>query len=239
MSRRDEFKPSNPTKKYYDWSQEENSFTHYDSESKTRIPVPSPFRFVVLRQRAAIMGFTEDKKERIFSNAINEREGNRVFDVRTKDAGIAKGLWKEIKDQVRDAGGSYCKIIHAMDEKGEVVCIRIKGNSLFSWGESVGRNEERQIDEWICTDSFKEKEFNKEMHSYPEFRFNGSLSAEQVDLVDSVYARLESYFNTAQEEKKSNSNSGNSQTSHQSNATSNQSKGADSYQVDEDDDLPF
>jgi hypothetical protein len=208
MARYEESRASNPTAKYLDWDQHEQSFSYWDAglETPARVPVNLPFKFVVIRQRAVIMGFTNDEnKDRIYSNELAETDlGFREFNVRTKEGAIACGLWRNIKQQVKENGGSFCKIIHAVCE-GEIVCIRVKGSGLLSWGSTVGslKNRDRIPDEFITVTGFEEGDWNNEKYTYPIFDFAGSLNVTQNKRVDELDAKLDKYYNfVAQEQAK-------------------------------------
>jgi hypothetical protein len=211
MSRREEYRPHNPTEKYYDWDQVERSFSYWDATAAARVPAKLPFKFLVLRQRAVIMGFTEDEsKDRIFSNEVKERDlGWAEFNVRTKNYPIAKGTWKNIKDLVKKYGGSYYKVIHAVSAEGEIICIRIKGNGLLSWGNSVGtrKNEERLFDEYVAAIGFEEGDFEGRTYTYPTFAFSGPLTPSQSKKADNLHETLTKYYEFLEKEKLENQRS--------------------------------
>lgn len=207
MARHEEFRPANPTAKYYVWDQLLQTFSFWDTslETPARVPSALPFKFLVLRQRAVIMGFTEDEsKDRIYSNEVKESDlGRSEFSVRTKERVIARGLWKNIKKEVNEIGGSYCKIIHAASSDGEVICIQIKGNGLLSWGNLVGlrKNEERLRDEFVMVDGFDQADFQGTPYSFPTFTFAGSLTAAQNKKADELDKQLDRYYDFIAAEK--------------------------------------
>lgn len=206
MARYEEKRATNPTAKYLDWDQHEQSFSYWDAnlETPARVPVNLPFKFVVIRQRVVIMGFTNDEnKDRIYSNEIQDsRIGFDVFNVRTKDGVIAKGVYKDIKNVVNQNGGRLCKVIHAVCEN-EIVCIRVKGNGLTSWINTVGtkKNSERLPDEFIIVKGFEEGEYNGEFYTYPVFDFAGSLNVTQNKKVDDLDKKLDKYYFDLSEEQ--------------------------------------
>lgn len=207
MARHEEFRPANPTSKYFDWDQISQSFSYWDTslETPARVPSSLPFKFLVLRQRAVVMGFTEDdNKDRIYSNEVKETQlGISEFNVRTKERVIARGLWKNIKKAVNEAGGNYCKIIHAVSSEGAVICIRIKGSSLLSWGQSVGlrKYEERLRDEFVMVDGFDQGDFQGTPYSFPTFSFAGTLTSAQNKKADELDKQLDRYYDYIATEK--------------------------------------
>lgn len=134
----------------------------------------------------------------IYSNQVKYTTKEEL-NVRYQDGTeMAKGLWKDIKDLVKQNGGHYTKIIYGMDIDGVIICLRIRGEALLSWGHIVGKNEKRQFDEWILNDAFESKVYDEKPYSVPAFKFGGSVSVEDFKKSDDAHDLLVAYFSGKQ-----------------------------------------
>lgn len=198
MARQDEFQAQSPVQLHYDWRSDQNSFCFYDKDTESRIPTGVPFKFAVLKQAIRITG-VDSNNIGLYSNEVKNTTKEQLFVRRQDGSEVAKGFWKDIKDVVKQNGGNYTKIIYGMDIDGVIISLRIKGESLISWGHIVGKNERRFGDEWILNDSFESKEFVQsngavQPYSIPSFKFGGSFTAEDIIQADNAYDAIDSYL---------------------------------------------
>lgn len=198
MARQDEFQAQSPVQLYYDWRSDENSFCYYDKEADSRVAAGIPFKFLVLKQMVSVTGVHPSTKVGIYSNQVKYTTKEELT-VRYQDGtDLAKGYWKDIKDLVKQNGGHYTKIIYGMDVDGVIICIRIRGEALLSWGHIVGKNEKRQFDEWILNDDYESKVYDEKPYSVPSFKFGGSVSVEDFKKSDEAHDLLVAYFSGKQ-----------------------------------------
>lgn len=193
MGRADEFRASNPAERYYDWRSDQNAFCWYDKDNETRIAEEMPFKFLILRQSIRITGVDEQTKQQILSNEV-KNVGNEVLKVRLKDGTVlAQGFWNQIKSVVNGFGGHYTKIIYAMDEAGSIICIRVRGKGLLSWGNTIDKFFKKQKEEWIVVNGFEEFQYDGSTYSFPTFGFGGKPEKEQLTNAESLWEELEDY----------------------------------------------
>ncbi|MBO9613392.1 MAG: hypothetical protein J7619_11885 [Dyadobacter sp.] len=194
MGRADEFRPSNPAERFYDWRSDENAFCFYDKDMDARIPAPLPFKFLILRQSIRITGVDKQTNQQILSNEVRS-VSKETLNVRLKDGNVlSSGFWSQIKEEVNAFGGHYTKIIYAMDADGNMICLRIRGKGLQAWGDTVGKNQRRQRDEWISVIEYGEDFYDEKPFSWPLFEFGGSLSKEMSQRGDELYEELDAYY---------------------------------------------
>lgn len=194
MGRADEFRASNPAERFYDWRSDQNAFCWYDKDNDERIPEAIPFKFLIIRQSIRITGVDEQTKQQILSNEVRS-VGKEELKVRLKDGtALAEGYWRDIKETVKGFGGNYTKILFAMDEAGSLICLRIRGNGLTAWGDTIDKSQKRQKDEWIVNDGFKEFQYKDETFSHPTFAFGGSLPKELYEKSEELYEELKAYY---------------------------------------------
>ncbi|MCF0074008.1 hypothetical protein LZD49_26235 [Dyadobacter sp. CY261] len=194
MGRADEFRPSNPAERFYDWRSDENAFCFYDKESEARIAEPLPFNFLILRQSIRITGVDKQTNQQILSNEVRS-VSKEPLNVRLRDGKVlSTGYWSEIKEEVNSFGGHYTKIIFAMDAAGSMICLRIRGKGLQAWGDTIGKSQRRQRDEWIVVNGYQEDFYDEKPFSWPTFEFGGSISKEMWQRSDDLYKELEEYY---------------------------------------------
>jgi len=233
MARQDEFQAQSPVQLYYDWRSDENSFCYYDKEADSRVAAGVPFKFLILKQMVTVTGMDPVRKVGIYANQVKFTTKEEL-NVRRRDGSeVAKGLWKDIKDVVKQNGGHYTKTIYGMDIDGVIICIRIRGEALLSWGQIVGKNEKRQFDEWVLNDEYETKDYNGEPYSVPCFKFGGSVSVEDFKKSDDAHDQLVAYFSGNQSSAPTNAPASSSPHSMPAASTNTM------LPENDDDDLPF
>jgi len=130
---------TSPIKKYLQFSGSTGLFSYYDKEQKERVELEE-LEIIVLDVRASITGFDATSKAQITSNLIAET-GTEILKVSSwkdgKSRDIAEGLYKDIKDKVKTAGGKFTtNVICLCDVTGdglEVCNLQFQGSSLNGW----------------------------------------------------------------------------------------------------------
>ena len=196
MSRKDEFKNENPNPSNYflEWKSELQCFSYYDKEKQERVPVELPFKFLTLKEMQTVKGWNDASESAIFSNEV-KYVSTEELNVRSFKGGtIAKGLYKNIRTQIQDAGGHYVKSIYIMTEQGEIWNLQLKGSAVSEWSEFTKKTKSRLGDEWVEVVSAEERKKGAIKYTVPVFRFNTSLTNKQGDQADEVYATLKLYM---------------------------------------------
>jgi hypothetical protein len=107
---------------------------------------------------------------------------------------IAKGLYADIKDKVKNAGGHYVKSIYIMLEDGTLANIQLKGSAVQQWGEFTNKSLSRLPEEWVVVDKAVDGKKGAVKFTTPGFKFGGSLSDEDANQADLVFDELETYL---------------------------------------------
>lgn len=205
MSRKQEFSSggSNPTTLWLEWKSDEKKFEYWDKESQTRKQIPLPFTFLVLKEMSKVSGWHEprqDEGSRIFSNEIKymSEEISVKYAASSngkKPAGeLCKGLYKDVKEKIKTAGGHYCKSIYAITKKGTLINIQIKGAVVQEWGNFTQKTKNRLPDEWVTVTGADSRTKGKVNYSVPIFSFSGSLTKEEEMLADTAYNEIDGYM---------------------------------------------
>lgn len=136
MSRSNNTDIVSPVKRYFEWSSEHGSFKYYDKEEKKNVPVPLPFRFMVLDQLNSIGGFSDSAQSSFWSNDVRDMR-TEVLTVRTKDGLVASGVYEKIKDRIKAEGAKYAKTVfiayYDADKHLYIGSIKFIGSSVSAW----------------------------------------------------------------------------------------------------------
>lgn len=128
----------NPANRFFQWGGGKGEISYYDKEKEENIIVPFPFTFLVLDELNGVTGFSEKDHSGIWSNDVRDMRKEQLI-VRSKGGIIAQGLYGDIKDSIKAAGGKYTKQIYIAyrDESNELVIGHFKasGAALTAWIE--------------------------------------------------------------------------------------------------------
>lgn len=185
---------SNPAKRFLEWKSNDKCFSYYDKEKKENISVPLPFKFLVLDQLHTVSGWNDATSSGIFSNEV-KFISKQVMTVKPfKGNEIAKGLYADIKEKVKNAGGHYVKSIYIMLEDGTLANIQLKGSAVQQWGEFTNKSLSRLPEEWVVVDKAIDGKKGAVKYTTPGFTFGGSLSDKEAAQADLVFDELETYL---------------------------------------------
>ena len=207
MSRKSEFQNENPNpaKMFLEWKSEQKTFCFYDKEKSENVFLELPFKFLTLIEMHTVKGWNNASESAIYSNEV-KFIGTEELSVKSFKGGkIAKGLYKNIKSQIKDAGGHYTKSIYAMLTDGTIVNFQLKGSVVREWGEFTKKTRSRLSDEWVEVDGYQEMKSGGIKYTVPTFIFNTSLTEEEGKMADECYETLKEYMNkytSATEEEK-------------------------------------
>lgn len=197
MSRRDEFKQENPNPatRFLEWKSEKKCFEFYNKDTEKREDVQLPFRFLVLKEMHTVKGWNDASESAIYSNEVKFIGSEEVTVRSFKGGEIAKGLYKDIRTKIQDAGGHYVKSLYIMTEENEVWNIQLKGSAVSEWSEFTKKSRSRLFYEWVLIESADERKKGAVNYTVPIFQYNTSLSEEEGKKADEVYAVVETYMN--------------------------------------------
>jgi hypothetical protein len=192
-SRKSEFTGSfeKPASKYYEWSSEEGCFKYYDREKRENVLVPLPLTFLVLKEFHTVKGWHDKSSSGIFANEV-KNIGTEPLEVKAFKGGvITRGIYKDIKDVIANAGGRYIKSIYAMTKDGEIVNFQLKGAAVKAWGDATQKGRSRLADEWVTVAEIESLKKGRVSYTVPVFKFDGSLSDAEGMQADLAYDKLD------------------------------------------------
>lgn len=185
---------SNPAKRFLEWKSNDKCFSYYDKEKKENVKVELPFKFLVLDQLHTVSGWNDATQSGIYSNEV-KFISKQVMTVKPfKGNEIAKGLYADIKEKIKNAGGHYVKSIYIMLEDGTLANIQLKGSAVQQWGEFTNKSLSRLPEEWVVVDKAVEGKKGAVKFTTPGFKFDCSLSDTEASQADVVFDELETYL---------------------------------------------
>ena len=187
---------SNPATKFLSWKSNDKQFSYYDKETKENILVPLPLKFLVLDEMHSISGWNDATQSGIYSNEVKFISKETMTVKPFKGNEIAKGLYKDIKEKVKSAGGHYVKSIYIMLEDGTLANLQLKGSAVQKWGEFTAKGKQRLVDEWVVVDKAVDGKKGAVKFTTPDFRFLQSITDAESELADECFNTLEAYMNT-------------------------------------------
>jgi|GEM_PF-6101693 len=133
---------ASPIKRYLGFSGSTGLFSYYDKDAKETVELEE-LSIIVLDVRGSVTGYNSGSKASISSNMVAEI-GNEPLQVQSWKDGkknlIAEGLYKDIKVEVKEAGGKFTTNIICLADvgEGEEVCnLQLTGSALNGWIEFV------------------------------------------------------------------------------------------------------
>lgn len=187
---------SNPATKFLSWKSNDKQFSYYDKETKENVLVPLPLKFLVLDEMHSISGWNDAAQSGIYSNEVKFISKETMTVKPFKGNEIAKGLYKDIKEKVKSAGGHYVKSIYIMLEDGTLANLQLKGSAVQKWGEFTAKGKQRLVDEWVVVDKAVDGKKGAVKFTTPDFRFLQSITDAESELADECFNTLEAYMST-------------------------------------------
>lgn len=187
---------TNPAGKFFEWKSNEKTFVYFDKETKTNVTVPLPFKFLVLDELHTIKGWNDATESGIYANEVKFISRDEMVVKPFKGNEIARGLYKDIKEKAKAAGGHYVKSIYIMLEDGSIANLQLKGAACQAWGDFTSKGKQRLLDEWVSVVGFDEAKKGSVKYTTPIFGYLASLDGAEADLADEAFNTLEAYLKT-------------------------------------------
>lgn len=185
---------SNPTSKYLDWKSNDKSFSYYDKEAGENVKVDLPLRFVFLQHYHTVKGWNDASQSGIYSNEVYYI-GSEPMTVRAFKGGtIAEGIYKDIKQDITNAGGKYHRSVYVMLEDGSIANLSFKGAVVREWSDFMESSKNLVDNQWIEVNSAKDQKKGSIKYSTPEFTLGANLNAKDSAQADSVASELKAYL---------------------------------------------
>ena len=176
---RPEQKQKNPAKKFLEWKSEEQCFMFYNKETEQNEKVELPLNMVIIEHYHTVKGWDDKNESSIYSNEVFAI-GTDPLTVKsfgskkanTQGRTIGKGLYKDIKNEVKAEGAHYSRSIYAVTSNLELINISLKGSGVQSYSDFVNNvlNGDHNFDkQWVKITGAEERKKGKVTYSVPVF----------------------------------------------------------------------
>jgi hypothetical protein len=187
---------TNPSTKFIEWKSNDKCFSFYDRETSANVSISLPFKFLVLDELHTVKGWNDASSSQINSNEVKFISRDEMTVKPFKGNEIAKGLYKDIKERIKAAGGHYVKSVYCMLEDGSIANLQLKGAACQSYGDFTAKTRSRLTDEWVVVAKAIDGKKGAVKYTTPGFEFDKSLSESEADLADEAFNTLEAYLKT-------------------------------------------
>lgn len=190
---RPERKNINPAKKFLEWRSNDKCFSYYDKDKKEDVMVELPLQFVILEHYHTVKGWDDDSESGIFANEVWSI-GTEEVNVRSfKGGNIAKGIYKDIRERIRGAGGHYARSIYAVTPDLEIVNISLKGSGVASYSSFMNDFGDHNFTKnWIKVTGAKEEKKGSVKYSTPIFEVGAEIK--NVEAIRPFAQELQEYI---------------------------------------------
>lgn len=186
----------NPATKFLDWKSDQKGFSYYDKGLAKNVEVPLPFKFVFLDELSTVKGWNDASSSGIYANEVKYLSKEPMTVKAFKGGVLAQGLYNEIKDRVKNAGGHYSKSIYIMTEDGALANVQLKGSATQQWGEFVKANKNSITRTWVNVTTATESKKGKVVFSVPNFTVGADIEDVDANDADAKFDELEAYLKT-------------------------------------------
>lgn len=199
---------SNPAQRFLEWKSNEKTFSYYDKEKKENITVDLPFKFLFLEHYHTVKGWNDKSESAIYSNEVFSIGMSPLTVKSFKGGEIATGLYKDIKDRVKSAGGHYTRSIYGMLEDGSIINLQLKGSAVGGlkaeksldgkakegYSDFYNNNSNSTEQNWISVSGAAEGKSGSVKYSIPQFVIDGKITTATDKLANVAANTLGDYM---------------------------------------------
>lgn len=187
---------STPVAKYLNWKSNEKAFSYYDKEQGKNILVELPIKFLFLEHYHTVKGWNDASESGIYSNEVYSI-GKEEMNVKAFKGGeIGSGLYKDIKERIKNAGAVYHRSIYAMNEQGEIINLQLKGIGVKAYSDFYNENNHLLDNQWIEINSAKDGKKGSIKFSSPEFTIGSNITKSEDKIANECADKLQSYMDS-------------------------------------------
>lgn len=190
---RPEKKNTNPAAKFLEWKSDDKCFAYWCREKKENVKVELPLQFVILEHYHTVKGWNDDSESGISANEVWSI-GTEKINVRSFKGGqIAEGIYKDIRERIRGAGGHYARSIYAVTSDLEIINISLKGSGVSSYSDFINDFGDHNFTKnWIKVSGAKDLKKGKVSYSVPIFEKSSEIK--DVEAIRPFAETLQEYI---------------------------------------------
>ena len=195
---------SNPATKFLEWKSKQKCFGYFDKskgEKGENVLIELPIKFQFLEEFHTIKGYHEASESSIYSNEIKTMKEEltvKSFKLKTP---ITKGLYKNIKHEVKSAGGKYGKSVYAIFN-GEIVNFQLYGASITPFIFYTSGDKKTNVKghahlletNFIEVNEFVDKKKGANKYTEPVFSLGETFTTDENNFANEKYKDIVAYF---------------------------------------------
>lgn len=212
----------NPAKKFLHWKSNDKNFEYYDktqkdNPNKGKVRVEIPLKLLFLEHYSTVKGWSDSADSGIWSNEVYN-SFNSELEVKNSNGTICKGLYKDNKALINNAGGKFYKSIYCMTEDGEIINLQLKGaciggikkeksttkEDVNGWSTFYGGDKKRKIkgnshlldNQWFEINEVREGKSGSVKYSIPFFEVGEVLTKKENELANQAVKSLQTYMDS-------------------------------------------
>lgn len=185
---------SNPAKKFIEWKSNDKCFSYYDKAKGENIKISLPVKFQFLEHFHTVKGWNDASESGIFANEV-KFISKEPFKVRSfKGGDIAEGLYRDIRSDIRDAGGKYYRSIYVLLD-GEIVNLQLKGACVSAYSTFMEGYENQIESNFITVNEVLEQKKGATKYTTPVFQIGDGFNKTEMINADESYKIIADYYN--------------------------------------------
>jgi len=184
----------NPCARWFEWSNGEVKF--FDKARGERIVSGLPFSFLLLDKLSDIGGWHNASSSGIYSNAVRDTRRQNLVVRAFKGGTIAEGLYVDIKDQVKTAGGRFQAVLYLGYKDGDslrIGALKLRGAALSAWMEFEREHRHRLFESAIVIAGCDEGRKGSIVYRVPKFELR-AISAASASEATALDRQLQEYL---------------------------------------------
>ena len=206
---------ANPVKKFLEWKSNDQNFQWYDKATCRKKGVELPLKVLFLEHYHTVKGWSDSANSGIWSNEVFNSRKEEVT-VRNANGVIATGIYNEMKDTIKNAGGVYYRSVYCMTPEGEIINLQLKGAALgglnaetsvdktdvLGWSTFYGGDRKKNIkgvshlldNQWIEIKEAKGGKKGAVKFSIPHFEVGEVITRDEDKLANEAANKLQTYM---------------------------------------------
>lgn len=200
---------TNPAQKFLEWKSNDKQFVYYDKQKQENVPVELPFKCLFLEHYHTVKGWHDNSQSGIYSNEVFLISSEEINVKAFKGGEIATGIYKDIKDKIKNAGGHYTRSIYVMLEDGSIANLQLKGASVggikkeksvskedvLGYSDFYKENHHLLDNQWMEITEAKEGKSGSVKYSIPFFQVGEVIDRKTDEMANKAAKTLQEYIN--------------------------------------------
>ena len=187
---------TSPVTKYLNWKSNDKSFAYYDKEQGKNVLVELPIKFLFLEHYHTVKGWNDASESGIYSNEVYSIGKEELSVKAFKGGEIGKGLYKDIKEQIKNAGAVYHRSVYGMLPDGSLINFQLKGSGVKAYSDFYNDNNHLLDNQWIEINEAKEGKKGAVKYTTPEFKIGSNITKAEDKLANESASLLQGYIDT-------------------------------------------